>query len=106
MRLDQAKGEQLRELARSCGYDVETDEEFRARVVRKLSRVCRLGTTSDFANIADEALSMHGPVALDLATMRRCVLYAWAQEYAYRSRWRGLLARFVVWAFFLLARGR
>lgn len=78
-------------------------------VVRRLrasARVCRLGTTADFACIADEALLRDAPVAIDLPTARRFVVYAWAKELAAGSLWRRALAWIVTRAFFRLARGR
>ena len=105
MRLDQAKGEALREILRANGLETE-DDRIRARAVSRLGRVCRLGTTSDFACIADEALQREAPVALDLTTARRFVVYAWAQELGRGSIWRRALAWVVTRAFFLLARGR
>lgn len=106
MRLDRAKGQHLRELARAYGLDPEEDERIRARVASRIGRVCRLGTTADFAAIADEALLRDAPVAIDLGTARRFVVYAWAKELAAGSLWRRALAWLVTRAFFRLARGR
>lgn len=106
MRLDQLKGELLREAARANGIEPDEDERIRARVVSRIGRICRLGTTADFACIADEALLREAPVAIDLPAARRFVVYAWAKELAAGSLWRRALAWIVTRAFFRLARAR
>lgn len=84
----------------------EDDDAYRSRVRRAVGRVCRLGTPTDFAEIADDALVMHAPVALDLATSRRFVVFAWVRQLTWRGPWWArLLGRVVVWGFARLSRG-
>jgi hypothetical protein len=98
----------IRERARELGVlplSDESDAALRHRLLACLGRMSRLGTTADFADIADEALRRETPMVIDLASARRFVVFAWVRELAGRSLWRRVLGRLVVWGFFKLARG-